>query len=495
MTKKILIAAVCVFVAAVIAIIVMCCMLPAAHSDNGTGDGAGGGSELEEGKPEEKPEEGLLVSYKQNISYKESTEAINNPDQGFYRPIYVKMTEYEVSYNKNIVNSSTQLYHLRIDISAFSEAVNDWEDRLLTDKALNGLDELLSYLKANGKNAIVRFAYDPGYNGKSNQEPAQEIILKHIEQVCPVLNKYETTVTAIEAGLIGPWGEMHTSTIANAEHITPIVETFLTNTVNVPVLVRTPKMIYDYLGIKLADIDGFEIAATHKAYRLGLYNDGYLGSGNDLGTYNDREREIEFLSKQTGHLPYGGEVVIPGSALHDIETCLPEMFKINLSYLNVEWNNQVIDKWKNSTYTAECGGEENYYGLSAFNYIQNRMGYRFLVTDSTFKYGDRLDKIKIDLTLKNLGFGNLNKLKKAKILFVDESGEVKFSKQVEDFKGAETVSYSLDLNLDSGKYAVYLCLYGEEVAKKPVYALQFANEDIWNAELKANKIGEIEISK
>ena len=463
-TKKILIPAVCVLVACIIALIVLCCMIP----------------------------KSTPAGNEQNISYEESTEAIANPDQGFYRPVYVKMTEDGASYNQNIVNASTQLYHLRIDISAFSKAVNGSEDKLLTDNALNGLEELLSFLKEREKSAVVRFAYDSGYNGKANQEPAKDVILKHIEQVCPILNEYETTVTAIEAGLIGPWGEMHTSTIANAEHISPIIETFLTNTVNLPLLVRTPKMIYNYLGITLNDIDGYEIAATDKAYRLGIYNDGYLGSVNDLGTYTSREREIEFLSKQTAHLPYGGEVVMPESTLHDIETCLPEMFKINLNYLNIEWNNQVIDKWKNSTYTSKCGGEENYYGKSAFDYIQNRMGYRFLVTNSVFEYGE---KFTANLTLKNLGFGNLNKKKQAKLIFTDESGEVKLTYYAHNFTAEETLSYTVDLNLDSGKYGVYLCVYGEQVNGTPTYAVQFANKDMWNDTLKANKIGEIEINK
>ncbi len=471
--KKILFAAAGVFSFVVAATVTACNMDAANGNENGTG----------------------LQSYTQKLSYGESTEKIDNPDQGFYRPVYVRLTEDGVSFNKNIINASTQLYHLRADISAFSGAVNGTGDKPLSDAALQGLDGLLSYLKQNEKSAVVRFAYDAGYNGAKDKEPAQDTIESHISQVCPVLNNYETTVTAIEAGLIGPWGEMHSSAIANAEHITPVIRTFLENTVSLPVLVRTPKMIYDYLGIKLADIGGYEISATDAAYRLGLYNDGYLGSGNDLGTYTDREREIEFLSKQTEHLPYGGEAVVPGSSLHDIENCPPEMFKMNLSYLNVEWNNQVIDKWKNSVYTSECGNEEIYYGKSAFDYIQNRMGYRFVLTNSVFKYADKLDKLNIELTLKNAGFGNLNRVKKAKLLFADESGEVRLSKTVEDFTGQTDLKYSADIGLDSGKYGVYLCLCGEEVDGKPVYALQFANVNMWNAELKANKIGEIEIKE
>ena len=274
--------------------------------------------------------------YVQQLNYTESTQKIDNPDQGFYRPVYVRMTEDGASYNKYIVNANTQLYHLRIDISAFSSAVNGENDKLLTENALNGLKELLTFLKESDKNAVVRFAYDPSYNGSKDKEPDFEIILKHVEQFCSVLNSYESTVTAIEVGLIGPWGEMHSSSIANKEHFTPLIDAFLTNTVNIPVLVRTPKMIYDYLGITVQEASSYTIQQNNKAFRLGLFNDGYLGSANDLGTYSDRDKDVEFLSKQTAHLPFGGEVVIPDSTLHDIDVCLPEMYKIHLNYLNIE---------------------------------------------------------------------------------------------------------------------------------------------------------------
>lgn len=431
------------------------------------------------------------VSYVQELSYVESTEKINNPDQGFYRPIYLKVTEDGATYNKNIVTTSTRLYHLRIDISAFSKAVNGKKDKQLNKAALNGLEELFSYLKENDKNAVVRFAYDPSYEGSKDKEPALNIILKHVEQVCPILNRYKNTVTAVEAGLIGPWGEMHSSAMANAENISPIIETFLSKTKDIPVLVRTPKMIYDYLGITIKDIDDYKIAEDDKAYMLGLYNDGYLGSGSDLGTYTDREKEIEFLSGQTAHLPFGGEVVIPASPLHDIETCLPEMERINLSYLNVEWNNNVIDKWKNTYYTAACGNDSAYYNKTAFTYIENRMGYRFVLTNSTFKYSDNYFRgLKVDLSLKNVGFGNLNRKKNAKIIIADENGNAVFTKKLKEFTGSESLSFSVKPKLQSGKYEVYFQLYGEEAAT-PLYCLQFANDGLWNEQLKANKIGSI----
>ena len=88
---------------------------------------------------------------------------------------------------------------------------------------------------------------------------------------------------------------MHTSAAATAENITKITEKYLSETSNLPVLVRTPKMIYNYLGLTLTEAQNYVIEKDSPAYRLGIFNDGYLGSSSDLGTYTDREKDIAFL--------------------------------------------------------------------------------------------------------------------------------------------------------------------------------------------------------
>ncbi len=428
----------------------------------------------------------------QALNYEETTAAIANPNQGFYRPLYVKIDEHGLEYNKTIINETAQLYHLRCDISKFSSAVNGKSDLPLTSEATDGLDKLLSYLKEKDKNAVIRFAYDSNYSGNANKEPKLDVILQHVEQVCSVITRYENTVTAIETGLIGPWGEMHTSVIANAAHITPIADAFLSYTTNIPVAVRTTKMIYDYLGIDSDKANEYEIAPNDKAYRLGLYNDGYLGSDSDLGTYSDRRRDVSFLSRQNNHLPFGGEVTVPDSSLHNINVCLPEMKELHLSYLNSEWDNRVIDKWKKSFYTKECGSDKAYYGETAFRYIENRLGYRFVLKSSVFTYNDA-GELNIDIKLKNVGFGNLNRKKRAKLLFTDVNGIVAFEKEVAEFEGNENITYKLKPEQVSGKYDVYLRLYGEEYQGTPLYCVQFANSGLWESKLKANKIGVIEL--
>lgn len=423
----------------------------------------------------------------QSLNYQESTDKINNPDQGFYRPIYVRVKEDGVTYNRNIVNSTTQLYHLRIDISAFSQANNESEDKMLTEDALSGIDELLSFLYANNKSAIARFVYDPGLNGASNKEPSKDMIVQHITQLSAVLDKYHDTLTAIEVGLIGPWGEMHTSTMANKEVINTLIETYLANTSEIPILVRTPRMIYDYLGITVNDIDTYTIETSSKAYRLGLYNDGYLGSSTDLGTYTNREKEVPWLASQTGHLPYGGEVVMPDSTLHNIENCLEEMYLLHLSYLNIEWNNNVIDKWKNSSYTEAAGQDSLYYGKTAFEYIENHLGYRFVLKNSTLGYDEDISHMTIDLSLENVGFGNLNRTMNMTVLFQDETGEIT-PIDAGSFRGEQKITIQTPLTLKEGNYNIYLRIDNGN----DKYAIRFAN-DLWEEELQANRIGNISI--
>ena len=428
----------------------------------------------------------------QDLNYEESIEEISNPDQGFYRPVYVKINENGAMYNKDVINSQTQLYHLRCDISAFSEAVNKAADKPVTDEALKGLDALLFCLKENDKNAIVRFAYDPGYSGSADKEPALDVMLGHVESVCSVLNRYVNTVTAIETGLIGPWGEMHTSAAANPAHITPLINAFLTAASEIPVLVRTPEMIYNYINVSEDKVEEISISPDEKAYRLGLYNDGYLGSESDLGTYSNRERDINFLSVQNAHLPFGGEVTVPDSPLHNIEACLPEMNKIHLSYLNTEWDNRVIEKWKKTFYTEACGLEKQYYNKTAFTYIQNRMGYRFVLKNLVFTCSATSEKLNVRLKLQNLGFGNLNRNKRAKLIFTDSTGAVAFIADYGEIAVKDELEFNVEHGLESGKYDVYLRIYGEELQSAPLYCVKFANDGLWNDELKANKIGSFE---
>jgi hypothetical protein len=431
------------------------------------------------------------IIYNQNLNYNETIQYINNPDQGFYKTACIKIMPNSVEDKSYIIQDEFQLYHLRMDLSAFSSKSNLDNDIPLTPTSLQNLENLIVKFFEAEKNIIIRFSYDPNFDGLENKEPSKEIILQHISQICSVLNKYPLTITAIEAGMIGPWGEMHSSSMATPEIITEIIQAFLNHTNEIPILVRTPKMIYDYLGITLEDLPNYSINNNSIAKRIGLFNDGYLGSETDLGTYSNRELEIDWLSKNILNLPFGGEVTRPKSNLHDIDNCIPEMFKMNLSYLNYEWNDEITqDKWQNQKYTNNSGNDTLYFNKTAYHYINNHLGYRFVLTNSLFKYYKLSKKLEINLSIKNVGFGQLNRTKNMQILLV-QNNNILHSYDIGNFYGQSSITSKIDISKLKGDFDVYLSI-NSKINDISHYHIQFSN-DLWNSEFKSNLIGELHI--
>ena len=96
--------------------------------------------------------------------------------------------------------------------------------------------------------------------------------------------------------------------------------------------------------------------------RLGLFNDGMLGSESDLGTYGDtarrdatspsykgtRKEELAFQNNLCRYVPNGGEVIF-NNTLSDLETSVSALRTMHVSYLNADNDGRVMEKWRNTT--------------------------------------------------------------------------------------------------------------------------------------------------
>ncbi len=442
-----------------------------------------------------------VQSYLQNIDYSEISSIVSNPDNGFYKAEIFTLNPNGITYSSNkdfsqynFSKYTNQIYHLRLDISAFSMANNGVEDMQLTEKVLNDFEALLNNVKSAQKNAIIRFCYDEGFSGDKDKEPSLEIMEKHIKQLSPIINKFYSTITAIEAGMIGRWGEMNGSAITDdPQVVNAILDAWLDNTSNIAILTRQPQHIYNYLGIEYEDIDNYTITNNEKAYRLGIFDDSYLGSESDCGTFNyDRNKEIDWISKQTSHLPFGGEATFQNasSALYHVEDgCLENMKKLHLSYLNYHYNNDVTSYWKNVIYSKEFGDDNLFYGESIYDYIAAHLGYRFVLNKSVFEYNKNASKFKAKLNFTNKGFGSLTKEKDLQLIIIDSENNVVERRNVGKFK--ENLEFSTNLSLKTGNYKVYLAVCSLENDSQ-AYSISFAN-NLYNNDLQANLIGKIEI--
>ena len=427
--------------------------------------------------------------------FKESNAFKNNPDQGFYIPADILITPTEIKIN---APKPEQVYHLRCDISDFSKANNGNKDLELTQTALNNLDELLTKIKLENKNAVIRFSYDPKYAGNLNREPSFNMIETHIKQLSPVLNKYYYLLIAIEAGMLGPWGEMHSSDIATEGNKTKVFQLWLQNTNGIPILARTPESIFYYFGKNLSQMEEGKITNQDEGYYLGIFNDCYLSSDTDVGTYRfNRTREVNWLSNINQHLPYGGETC-QVHRMNDLDYAIPEMYKLGLSYLNLEYKPEVINKWKNSIYNSSIGKDSLFYGKSGFDYIKSHIGYRLVIRSININY-EKEGELEVLIKIDNVGFGNLLKEKIVDLIYTDMNNEIIKRNQIGKYKGENQLKIkSKLLSKEQGEYKVFIKIYGLKENNMDFYFIQFANDNIFNEEInstyifKVNKEGKIE---
>ncbi|MBO4863577.1 MAG: DUF4832 domain-containing protein [Eubacterium sp.] len=447
-----------------------------------------------------------------DISYEESTDQIDNPYIGFYSPIYLTLKREGSSASKSHYN----LTHIRCDISDFSGSYNGVADTELTDDALNAFEDVLKNLRKYHCTAIVRFAYHPGYTGSTTYEPDIDMILTHQTQVGEVISRYSDVVAAVECGLFGLWGEMHGSSMCNKENFNKAIDKWLdVLPENVTVNVRTPKYYCNWSGVDISNISNDITQEGQKAYRVGIFNDGYLGNSGtdaidtDMGTYVNREEELKWLNYQARHTLYGGEIVKNdglGTVRNTAAYMETEAFTTHTSYLNVQWNDEVINAMKQEAYS---GSEKLYEGKTGFDYIQNRLGYRFVVknvnmTQKTTTYED----FGMVVDIYNAGFANLVRDKKQILIFEGTEGIYKFELTdnivpvtMWNSKAWATINPTVDLPADMpvGKYKVYLRLADDlESEGLNGYPIRFANDkkndtEIWNSTLGANLLGSVKI--
>ena len=236
----------------------------------------------------------------EDISYVETTDEINNPYIGFYNPIYLTLKR----EGSTASSSSYNLTHIRCDLSDFSESKNGVGDMELSTDALDAFENTLKNIRKNHHTAIVRFAYHPNFDGEYTYEPSMDMILKHQEKLGEVISRYSDVVVAVECGLFGKWGEMHGSSICTQENFNLAIDKWLeVLPADVTLNLRTPGYFCGWCGVDISKMSSYIYTTEDKEYRVGIYNDGYLGNAggdrvdSDLYTFVNREEEISWLSK------------------------------------------------------------------------------------------------------------------------------------------------------------------------------------------------------
>lgn len=462
-----------------------------------------------------------------SYSVKDQDLLADNPERGFYSSSPIVLGEQGLLTASPIVASNTsKLLYLKVDMSAFSGSMNGTgTDKELTAQAIAGLESVLEKIKQKDNTIILRFVYDNNatgvISGVDKCEPSQAMLLRHVQQLSGTFKKYASTINVIQCGFYGLWGEAYyntdaASTPSNYQELIPALLDATEGT-DIRISVRTPEYYSWYRGCDIEAIDDDVTEDNEGAYRVGVFNDAYGAAWDDLGTYKNRERETDWLSRQSEHTYYGGEAITDTgsySALNGIGpfntamNFIDEAYKLHTSYLNWEWNQALHKEWQNQLFTGMSGVDEKYNGMTGLRFIENHLGYRFVMRSSSVSVDESNMTLSASVGVENTGFGNLLKEKQADIVLTRSDGK---TYEIADVPGVDATSWlagasspstdstgnvPLPQGIENGEYSVYLRISsGEKLASESIYsAVMFANPDIWSPTNQANLIGSVTIT-
>jgi hypothetical protein len=451
------------------------------------------------------------------IDYTEMVSTVKTPGAGYTSTIWYRCKPNDTP----VYNPTGSLVLMFIDIGAFSSGSNgttdedenytEGTDYDLDESFFDGLRQTFENCRNNGCTVAVRFRYDA--SGKTNPEPASfDQVLHHIQQIgdSKILSDYEDILMYVESGFVGAWGEQHSGKYTSLQYKAEVLDAMLKIVPEtVPVTVRTPNTFCTWAGISMNELADYQAEEGSDAARVGLYNDGYMGSNTDLGTFisPNRETSVAWMKKQMLHTYYGGEFSGSVSYAQEFDTYLPEnaiqeMYDTHLSYIN----SNIWSLYKDYTFGAEydTSGADNsaYYGETVYQFIRDHLGYRFVLRDSdltaeTVQGGN----VTVQFSVENTGFANPIKEQHAQVILEKNGYYVITDTDIDDrtWRSTETTEETMELklpaNLEAGDWNVYLKLsVGDPDVTSPARTVQFANADLYNDALGANYLGTVSVA-
>lgn len=474
----------------------------------------------------------FIIAQTNNITYQESFEDFTNPDRGFYHPIDChasnftplvlsdlqsrRTTEFTPFQGNYTVKTSLILRHYILD--AFVQTDN------LSSDFLSKVQADFDIAKQAGVRVIVRFSYtiSPDNSCGSTACPpygdvSKSRMLNHINQLTPIFQANEEAIALVQHGFIGIWGEQYyTDYFGDAS---TNGQGYLSNQnwedrkeILTALLNAVPKsrMIQvRYPQAKQKFIHGISAPVTTEAMtqnqaftqtaiaRIGFHNDCFLASSDDFGTYWDYGFDANpnpsnqttilkaYLSEDSKYVAVGGETCFDGfSPQNDCSgQAIEDMELLHFSFLNSDYNNDVVNDWETDGCLAE---------------IKRRLGYRFVLKEGIYPTTALAgESLPITLEVENVGFAApFNERSLTLILRNTNNNEVYRLPIV----GTNTVTnfwlagntlvdglVTLPNTIAAGNYE-FLLHIAEGVDTQPSYCIRLANDDIWEATTGYNRL-------
>lgn len=409
---------------------------------------------------------------------------LQNPDRGWRLEAYVSVSGSgnaageEVWFN---VDNNIKKLNLAETVDGYLPSnvqlvqtyfyLDDYNEILIDQNGLDRIQAVFDKAKELGIKLVVRFAYQGKMNDPTG-EATDEIMLQHMKQLKPILEKNKELINVVEAGFLGAWGEWHSYTMSHDKQ-----------RLLLGIIDMVPEEIYiqvRYPEIKdvLKNSDGTYVSGiTDKIYNsIGIHNDSFFGwsdkvvsgawpmnppdADNTDGLRQNTDNQWATAVETAAYAPIGGETfwayeiqnafptgmtTIDGfAALKQFSLFRQNVFSImhcyypqlenetneNYVYPIKEWRSQnVTEQWlqdNSITYSPSYFKDKdgNAVERSVFEFVRDHFGYRLELQNANVtglaKKGNSVD---VEVNLANYGFSaafNIN----SGFAIIDDKGNV-----------------------------------------------------------------------
>jgi hypothetical protein len=423
------------------------------------------------------------------IAFTKSDAVIMNPERGFYTTANLA-TDRGFS---GVRQSQKTLLYGAVHLDAYL-GTNHAQD--LPQKVLDDADAGFAAVRAAGIKVIVRFQYDDGEgytSGNGANDAPKDWMIKHIQQLSPILKKNEDVLFVYQAGYIGAWAEWHTSQnfrdgTADAAIRKEIVEAMLAGSpASRTVALRYPaykRMFYGTTAI--SDAQAFTTASIA---RVGHYNDCFLSSSDDVGTYQYEPMATlkDYLALDTKYVPIGGETCATDPR-NECPVATAEMQRFHWTYINSDYNQAVVSRWT----AGGCRGD-----------IDKKLGYRIAITAASIpKQVKPGGSFTATISLSNDGWATMMTPRPVILVLESAAGQRQEAVLPVDprkwLPGAQEIAARLRLpaNLAAGTYRLALWLpdAAAGLRSRPEYSVQIASQGVWNGVRGDNTLAQIGVA-
>lgn len=314
-----------------------------------------------------------------------------------------------------------------------------------------------AYVTPNNPSAMCTV---PGYLDK-------DWIEYHLWQLKPIFHEFEDIIMCVKTGMLGPWGEQHSSPLAqNVDAYKKLLDAYMD-------AVPASRALLTHAGGFLAwynetyktkytftDIDAMPLPPKGSPEsRIGMFNDSYsagdwedhgsLSEGNAMigrrfgsSTY-DRYQIIKWFNKQ--NQIYQGEGGIGSGVFGDMPGAIIEAQQLHTTALNMRHGN--YSRWSNFIYneanvtkpaTFPASGSETvppfsgptktaifdpvYEGRNGLEYFRDRLGYRLVLRKAKVNAWIAQNSIlSFEGKIQNVGFGNVINRKNVSVILKPKS--------------------------------------------------------------------------